>query len=59
MCDDSELKEGKRVSKEAGSRSLCGCLDLAGSRDQLRLEDSQAVEVTKSNLQIRLWPVGW
>ena len=52
-------RQGKSVSKEAGSRSLCGCLDLVGSRDQLHLGDSWAVEVTQSALQRHLWRVCW
>ena len=52
-------RQGKSVSKEAGSRSLCGCLDLVGSRDQLHLGDSWAVEVTQSALQKRPWLEGW
>ena len=52
-------RQGKRISKAAGSRSLHGCLDLDGSSDQLSLVDSWAVEVTRSALQKRLWPVGW
>ena len=50
-------RQGKSISKEAGSRSLCRCLDLVGGRDQLHLVDSWAVEVTQSTLQRRLWPV--
>ena len=52
-------RQGKSVSKAAGSRSLRGCLDLGSSRDHLHLIDSRAVGVTQSVLQKRLWPVGW
>ena len=52
-------RQGKRVSKAAGSRSLHGFLDLGGSRDQLCLVISRAVEVTQSALKKRLWPEGW
>ena len=31
-------RQGKSVSNEAGSRSLCGCWDFVSSNDQLRLE---------------------
>ena len=63
-------RQGKSISKAAGSRSLRGCLDLESSSDQLcrAVEVTQsalqrrlwpAVEVTQSALQKRLWPVGW
>ena len=41
-------RQGKSVSKEADSKCLRGCLDLVASRDQLRLVDSRAAEVTQS-----------
>ena len=49
-------RQGKSISKAVDSRSLCGCLDLGGSRDQLHLIISQDVEVTQSALQKCLWP---
>ena len=63
-------RQGKSISKTAGSRSLRGCLDLESSSDQLcrAVEVTQsalqrrlwpAAEVTQSALQKRLWPVGW
>ena len=41
-------RQGKSVSKEADSKCLRGCLDLVASRDQQRLVDSGAAEVTQS-----------
>ena len=52
-------RQGKSISKAAGSRSLCGCLDLDGNSDQLHLVDSRAVEVTQSTRRKHLWLVGW
>ena len=52
-------RQGKSISKAAGSRSLRRRLDLDCSSDQLHLVDSWAVEVTQSPLQKRLWLVSW
>ena len=55
-CYDGELKA--RQEHQQGSRQQKSSQVLDGNSDQLRLVDSQAVEVTQSALQKQLWPVG-
>ena len=53
------MSVSKEASKEAGSVSLHGCLDIGGSNDQLHLKIARLLRSPRAPLQRRLWPEGW